>query len=159
MRRRKINGRCLSDKLPARTSKSAVDAEEFSSALEKFADEYLRGAVEITVSGRSQGYASVSAEMTAYMLRTAMENTKDDEVLRIEISLGDNLTLKISYEYDPDSETVASVIGIARIAGFVAQRCENTITLTSCITDSSTIKIYAISKNEIANHLYEIFFL
>ena len=159
MRRRKINNRYLSDKIPEQISRDSIDVEEFAEALKKFADEYLHGALEVNITGRIAGYASISLEMTAYMLRTALKNARDDEVISVSISLEKSITLNIEYEYEAHEEAIASVIGIAKVAGFMAQRHGNIITLKSNVTDSSIVKIYAMSKEKIANHLHEIFFL
>lgn len=159
MRRRKISGKYLSVSAPPSYESSSVAVHDFATAIKNFADEYLRGAATVDIIGESSGFAKVSVGSTAYLLRTLLEYAEEDETLVIKISLTGEMTISVSPRSLPDDEIVARIIAIANAAGFSVARDCYTLLFSAAIDGAEIVKIYALSKDDIFNTLFEVLFL
>lgn len=159
MRRRKINNRYLSEGIPHEVSENTIDADDFATALKAFADEYLRGAMEVDIVGKGSGYTSVSLNHTAYLFKLMLENAEENEVLNVKADLSESMSLFVTFRVLPSVEALAKIINAAKIAGFTANRDNNQLIFSAAIDDGVLIKIYALSKDEIKNYLFETIFL
>ena len=159
MRRRKINNRYLSESIPSEASGNPMDAVDFATALKRFADEYLRGAMEVDVVGKGSGYTSVSLNHTAYLFRLMLENTEQNEVLNVKAELSESMSLFVTFRTPPSDEALAGIINTAKIAGFTVSSDNNELIFSAAIDSAAIIKIYALSKDEISDCLLKTIFL
>ena len=160
MRPRKISGRYLSERVPnLEPERKHIDANDFALGIEKFANDYLRGAMEVEICGKADGVANVSEAYTAYLVRSFLAYASIDEMLNLKITLGENLTISVSFRTLPNAEKLAQMTEIARMAGYRVSRDGSTLTFTAEIYSSKALQIYAISITDFIKELENVVFM
>ena len=148
MQKRKINKEYLHTILSSNVKDSKLDVITFADTLKRFADEYLKGLINLRISGYSGGYTELKIPVVSYFIRLLCEEA-DDEPVECEILLGDNLTIKTTYPKIRDHEKTAFLIRVAKFAGFNVDRDVDLLIFTSDIRITSVMQIYAISSDEL----------
>ena len=159
MRRKRIDARAISPRRPDVSQTESIDAYLFSHSLKKFADEYLRAALDLTVTGEALGVLNVSLAATAYMLRLTVEYGGEDAVLKSTLSLSDIITLDVSFPMGlPEISEISKIKAAASAAGFHFELRENRILFRTKLTRTGRLPIYATDNRKFFNVLYDIFF-
>ncbi len=159
MKRRKINTRYLSERVPSEVGSMTMRAEDFATTIRDFANEYLDGALDVEIRGESHGNVKASTSLVAYVIRMMLEIVEEDEFLHLTIDLGDNLTMTVSFDKMPELSNLAKLVNTFRMAGFRAVRDGNTFSFSLKITDSAILRVYALSPDEFRQDMREIFFM
>ena len=113
MQKRKINKEYLHTILSSNVKDSKLDVITFADTLKRFADEYLKGLINLRISGYSGGYTELKIPVVSYFIRLLCEEAEDEPV-ECEILLRDNLTIKTTYPKIRDHEkwSISTVWGI-----------------------------------------------
>ena len=160
MKRRKIDTRTISERRPSLTLKENAGAVLFAKSLERFANEYLRAAMRVSVSGHSTGVISVSLENAAYMLRLFVEYGGCDAVLDADITINEHITIDVRFPLGlPKMEELAYIAKAARSAGFFFEVRENRIICRAGITDHGRVPVYSGGEDKFYSYLKDMFFL
>lgn len=159
MKRRKINNRYLSERVPKTVEKTATKADDFAKSIADFANRYLEGALEVEIHGESTGTVKASTLLTAYIIRMMLEIAKEDDYLHLKIDLGDDLTMSVKFETLPKLDDLARLVNTCRMAGFHPARDGNVFSFSLKITSTNILKVYATNAEEFMRDLQEIFFM
>lgn len=160
MHGRKISGRYLSERVPnLEAERRNIDASGFAVAIERFINDYLRGAAEVEVCGSADGTINVSEAYTAYLLRSLILYSEPDEMLYLKIELGERITLKASFATLPAKQSLAHTVEIAKAAGYKVSRDNSTLFFTAEICSDKALQIYAISIDDFVKELENIIFM
>lgn len=157
-KRRPIHG-SISHGIYEITDRERVRAEEFATAMIRVAEEYLRGAVRISLSGESIGYTDIAVSTVAELIKRMLEGMRPEDVLDIRIELGDSMIITLEPNELPSVQVLARVVSLAKSAGFTVERDGKRFFLTSKIEMPMTLSIYAISYDDIYDELKYIFVL
>lgn len=159
MRRRKIDTRTISPRRPSLTLKENVSAYIFANSLERFASEYLRAAIKLTVTGSSHGVINLSLEDTAYMLRLMVEYGGETSVLETRMNIGEHLTLDTYFPSGlPCIDDLSIIAKAARTAGFFFEVRTSRIICRARITMTGKVSVYARSLDSFYSCLIDMFF-
>ena len=159
MRRRKIDTRTISPRRPSLTLKENVSAYLFAQSLARFADEYLRAAMKLSVTGTSHGVISVSLEDTAYMLRLMVEYGGETSVLETSLNIDGRLTLDTHFPSGlPSIEDLSLIAKAARVAGFFFEVRSSRVICRAKITMTGKAAVYANSLDRFYTCLIDMFF-
>ncbi len=159
MKRRKIDTRAISPRRPSLTLTRDIDLFDFTSSLTSFADEYLRAALELTVTGDAFGTLHLSLEDTAYALRLMVEYGGESSVLKSTLTKGELLTLDTLFPDGlPSISDIAKIKAASDSAGFHFELRGNRIILRARIYKTGKIPVYAKDINIFRDILYDMFF-
>ena len=148
MRKRKINTQYLRHITSQEVKDEAMDALEFAISLKRFADEYLRGIMSISIDGTSRGHVKLKLSVASYLVRLICECGDNDDFIEASISLGDKLTLSVNYKNPCPAEDVAQIVKVARFAGFEVARNGNSLFFSTDVTITAIMQIYATSGDD-----------
>ena len=151
-KRHLING-SISKSLYGISNKESVGATVFAEALARLAEEHLRGAVELSISGNSDGYTSLSLGTISELIRCAIAGISPDDVLKISLELTEDMKITLSAKRLPPPTALAHIITLAKSAGFTVRRDGESITLTAALEFSRSLSIYAISSDDVYKNL------
>ena len=159
MKRRKIDKRAISPRRPDVSITESIDAGVFSRSLKKFADEYLRAALSLTVRGEILGVLNISLADTAYMLRLMVECGGEDAVLQSTLTLSDIVTLDTLFPLGlPEISDISKIKAAGNAAGFHFELRENRIIFRAKLTLTGRLPVYAKENSKFSFILYDIFF-
>ena len=153
-KRRPLHG-SISDCIYEITSKEIIRVEDFISAIQRIADEHLRGSVLLEISDGGCGMTDVSVSITAKIIKLMLKATADD-MLKISINTDSNLKITLTPGKLPPTQELATIITFAKSAGYKADRDEQSVFLTSKITVTQLLSIYAVSYDDIYEQMKEI---
>ena len=159
MRKRKLPGGYLSDVLPTENEDYLISATNFALAFSKFANENLKGACEIEVIGESYGTIAISPALAIHAIKTILLYADNDDVVRIVMNIADDMQIEVFFNTLPPTEDLATIINRCFYCGFDVKRRENTIVLKAKITPYTTIKIYAVSREDFEFEIKRYFFM
>ena len=148
MRKRKINPQYLRRITSQDVKDESIDTLEFADSLKRFADEYLAGIMSISIDGVARGSVTLKLPVASYLIRLLCECGDSDEFIEARISLGDELTLSVSYKNPCPSEDVAQIVKVAKLAGFEVKRYGNLLFFSADVSITSIMQIYAVSAEE-----------
>ena len=126
---------------------------DFAISIKEFADEYLRGLMNVRISGVSRGDVHLKLPVVTYLIRVLCEIAAEDTMIDVEVSIGERLSIKADYDGLGEVGDVAYMVSVARLAGFEVTRENNTFTFTSEVKISSIMKVYATSMLDFKNML------
>lgn len=159
MKRKRIDTRAISPRRPDVSVTESIDALLFARSLKKFADEYLRAALELTVTGEALGVLNVSLAATAYMLRLTVECGKEDAVLKSTLTLSDIVTLDTYFPMGlPEISDISKIKAAASAAGFHFELRGDRILFRTKLMRTGRLPIYATESRKFFDVLYDIFF-
>ena len=159
MKRRKIDSRTISPRRPDISITRSIEVFEFVTSLKKFADEYLRAALELTVNGQAFGVINVSLYDTAYMLRLMVEYGGETTVLESTLTLGDILTLDTRFpKGTPSISDISKIKAAGNAAGFHFELREARIIFRAKIEKTGRVPVYARDIDIFGPVLREVFF-
>ena len=153
MRKRKINPQYLRQITAQEVKDEVIDALDFSMSLVRFADEYLGGIMNISVSGVSRGTVKLNLPVTSYLIRLLAECGDSDELIEPHISLDDTLSISVTYTCACPTEDVATIVKVARLAGFEVKRDGNSLYFTAKVTTTHLMQLYATSADDFLDML------
>ena len=158
IKRRKIGDKCLSSLRPDLTDMTDMRASELANVLKRFADEYLRSALELTVEGDTSSVANISLEGTAYLVRLLVECGSEDSVLRLTLTLGEHMTLECEYpDGQPSLDNLSKIAAASREAGFHFEVRGARIILRTRLKQISKLPIYCNNTDEYLEKFKHIF--
>ena len=129
-----------------------IGALEFANTLKRFIDQNLSGAMTVTVLGHSDECVNLKLSVVTYMIRLFCEMAGENEVIELYISLGDKLTMSLSFKSLDDHESVSHLIKTARLAGFDVLRDGGTLIFEASVS-KATLQVYAASSDEFMDML------
>ena len=127
-KRRPIHG-SISHGIYEITDRERVRAEEFATAMIRVAEEYLRGAVRISLSGESIGYTDIAVSTVAELIKRMLEGMRPEDVLDIRIELGESMIITLEPNELPSVQVLARVVSLAKSAGFTVYICFKVFTV------------------------------
>lgn len=152
MRKRKLNAAQLRKIVENVTYDSKMYVFDFTSTLQHFANEHLRGLMTLEVTGSSQGYVLIKPEVVAYLIHMICEEATY-ETVKFSLSIDDNLVIRTTYPKIHDHAKTANVVKMARYAGFKVERECDILIFKAEIRISSTVHVYAVSTDEFMDFL------
>lgn len=159
MKRRKIDKRTISPRRPDISVTESIDVIRFSRSLKKFADEYLRAALELSVCGEAFGVLNISLADTAYMLRLMVEYGGEDAVLHTTLTVSDIVTIDTDFPMGlPDVSALSVIKAAGSCAGFHFELRENRILFRAKLTRTGRVPVYASDTDKFFDVLYRLFF-
>ncbi|MBQ7363253.1 MAG: hypothetical protein IJW48_02255 [Clostridia bacterium] len=159
MKRRKIDKRTISPRRPDVSLTRSIDVNMFTHSLKKFADEYLRAALELTVRGKAFGVLNISLADTAYMLRLMVEYGGETSVLKTDITLDAIITLDTYFPCGlPSISDISKIKAAGNAAGFHFELRESRIIFRAKIMQTGRVSIYAGNLDVFFDTLLDIFF-
>lgn len=159
IKRRKIGDRYLSSLRPDIRDKADMNAQELVGALRRFADEYLRSALELTVNGDTAAVANISLEGTAYLLRLLVECGSEASVLRLTLALSEYMTFECEYPSgQPSIDFLSKIAAAGREAGFHFEVRGSRIILRTRLNKTGKLPIYSDNTDKFLNCFKHIFF-
>ncbi len=159
MKRTKIDARTISPRRPGVPLTRSIDAWEFTESFKKFADQYLRAALELTVRGDAFGVINVSLGDAAYMLRLMVEHGGERAVLQSVITLGELFTLDTDFPHGlPSIEEMAKIKAAGHAAGFNFELRGSRIIFRAKIEKTGRAPVYANNLDIFLPTLVDIFF-
>lgn len=153
MRKRKINPQHLRRIVAQDVNDEKIAALDFAISLKKFADEYLRGILELDINGTSPGTVNLKLPVASYLVRLLCECGDRDELIRASLELSDELTLLVNYSFSCPADDVARIVQVARLAGFRVERDGSVLIFKAPITAEPVMRIYAVSQSEFQSML------
>lgn len=135
-----------------------MDARDFALKLQEYSGEFLRGAVEIEITGNDNGKINVCTAYAAYALRGLISVAREDELLKVNINLDEFFTMSVTFMESPESEPLVKTYELAKMAGFKVRRTENTVFFYMPIKISAVFSLYAVSRPGLKNEFFEIMF-
>ena len=153
-KRRPIQGSISSDVYEI-TTKENVRVEDFVNAIKRLADEHLRGSVSLEVSGRVYGITDISVSITAKIIKMMLRSPYSG-ILKISINNDLDLRITLTPEELPPTRELAKIITFARSAGYKVDRDERSVTLTSSVTVTQLLHVYAVSCDDIYEEMKDI---
>ena len=159
MKRRKINNRYLSERVPQTVENTSIKADDFAKSIADFSNLYLKDALEVEIHGESTGTVKASTSLTAYIIRMMLEIVSEDDYLHLRIDLGDEFTMSVEFETLPKLDDLARLVNTCRMAGFHATRDDKAFSFSLKISSTNILKIYAIDAEEFIRDLQEVFFM
>ena len=148
MRKRKINPQHLKRIVAQDINDETIAALDFAISLKKFADEYLKGILELDVIGTSSGTVNLKLPVASYLVRLLCECGDRDELIKASLELSDELTLLVNYSFSCPTDDVAHIVQVARLAGFRVERDGSTLIFKAPIKAEAIMRIYAVSSSE-----------
>ena len=140
------------------------DAEDmpmhiFVSTLKKFADEYLRAAIELTADGETCSVTRVSLRGMAYLLRLMVEYGNMRGVLKAKITVDERLTLDVEFpEGLPPIEKVSKIAAAGRGAGLHFELRGNRVIFRTALVQTGKFSVYSGTQDRFYEILYSAFF-
>lgn len=153
MRKRKINPQYLKRIVAQDVNDEKIAALDFAISLKRFADEYLKGILEFDIDGTSAGTVSLKLPVASYLIRLLCECGDRDELIRATLSLSDEMTLSVSYDFACPTDDVAQIVKVAKLAGFSVERTVSTLIFKAPIKSESVMYIYAVSGSDFRDML------
>lgn len=153
MRKRKINQDYLRSITSTEVKNERIDALAFSLSIKEFVDEYLKGLVTVEIIGDRHGTVNLNLPVASYLIRLIAMITDDDEVIKLKITLGDDITIESRFHALTDMLGVAHIVQVARLAGFNVDREGDTLFFTAKIQTTHIMQIYATSSEDFKNLL------
>ncbi len=139
----------LSDKIPSEAEYKALTVDSFIGAVQRLAGTHLVGLVELEVTGGGTDTVTINPEYTAVLIREILKSTGIDRCIKIRISMGDELLLQFIPNTSPSQKELMRIESIARAAGFKPFRSDRALSYKVKLDDKATMKLYAISENEL----------
>lgn len=153
MRKRKINPQYLRHITSQDVKDEKIDSLDFALSIKRFADDYLRGIMQVVISGTPRGTVSIKLPVASYLIRLLAECADNDDLVELDITLGDKLTIRADYNSACKSEDVATVVKVAKLAGFEVARDGNSLFFSAKAVTSSVLQVYANSGEDFLNLL------
>ena len=147
MKKRKINPSYLRAITSHEVKDETIDTLDFTLSIKEFAEDYLRGIMTVKIEGEPKGKVALKLPVVSYLIRLLCENVEDDEMLEINISIGDTLVMQADYETLGSTEDVVHLVKVAKYAGFEVERSKNTFKFIGKIKLSPIMQIYAVSSS------------
>lgn len=144
----------MADTNPATSTFGAI---EFIKTLESFAKDSLSGILEVNADGYSHGNVHLKLPVVSYLMRLLYDAAEDDEIVVLNVHLGEKLVIESSFNDLSDHEHTALIVKIASYAGFDVSRNKNTLIFTAEILHAGALPIYAMHCDEFTNMLKEAF--
>lgn len=153
MIKRKINPEYLRRILSGDIRSTRLYTDELAKALERFADGYLKGVMNLTVHGDpGRGYVNLNMSAFSYLIRLLCEDA-EDEPTDCTVNVGDKLTIITTHPAIKDHAKTAHLISVAKLVGFKVSRIGEVLTFTAPITPSFITKVYAMRFDDIYDML------
>jgi hypothetical protein len=156
MKKKPINPEYLRSITKSGIRDTKISVYDLAFTLREFADEYLAGIMNLTLTGRSFGYVNLRLPVFSYMMRLLCEEA-EDEPLECKVTIGDDFVMESTYPAINDLNLTRRLTYIAQYAGFNVKVCENKLVFTARIRISSIMQIYANSSNELMDWLFTTF--
>ena len=155
-----IGERHLSTYSPTVGKPENIRIVEFLTDVERFIGDYLRGIAEFEWSRMQDGYVSLCAEHTAFLLRLLAEDTPFGAILKIRAYTEDGFFImkaRLDSQVE-DEDLFMRASAYASRSGFTARRENGEITLRAKASPSLIYSVYARSRNRFYNMLVKVFF-
>ena len=160
MRRRKIDSRRISSRRPTVSIKESTSAVNFADSVKKFADEYLRGALEVERVGTSSAIINLSLRDAAYMLRLMVEYGGEESVLKTTVTIKENFVIDTEFPSGlPSIEELTLIAKAARSAGFFFEIRGNRVIVRAPLSMGSVSTVYANDDYRIVSLFLDVFFI
>jgi hypothetical protein len=160
MRRRNIDSRRISARRPELSQKENVSASGFADSLKRFADEYLRGAMKVTIEGSSIETVSISLRDAAYMFRLMVEWGGEDAMTEAHIRICEHMTIDVKFPSGlPSVEQLSDIARAGRVAGFFFDVRADRIIVRAPLEVGKPVAVYASDFDKIINIFEKIFFM
>ncbi len=159
MRRRSIDQRKISSRRPDISERVGISANCFAGSLKKFADEYLKSALTLTVEGDTTATLNISLYDAAYMLRLMVEYAKEGSVIKSHITIKDHFRIETDFFCGlPSVEELSSIALAARSAGFFIEIRGDRIIGRAAFDKKNTLPIYSGNFDKVVEIFEKIFF-
>ena len=158
--------RIFSESAPPECILRPVATADLLRATVDFFDENFKGAVTTDISPLTAGYAKISAEGVAYFFKLLLNSVFGDTTVHISL-YADNRSLIISSSWAPHRKMSDSDLSelktFAKLSGFdfdfVDTGSDCRISLTSAVSATVALKIYAVSFSRVHSAFIKVFFL
>ncbi len=157
MRKRKINPEYLRHITSSDVKDEELDALDFALTVKSFAEGYLAGIMAVSVRGDARGKVSLKLPVVSYLMRLLCEGAGSDEMIDLDISLGDEVKMTAGFEQLPSVDSVAHIVKVAQLAGFDVTRHGEALTFAARVHLTSIMQIYAVSGDEFKSILITTF--
>ena len=148
----KINKENLRKMFDKNTQPTRLGAMLVSTTIKVFSDDYLRGVMNVDISGDSFGQVNVKLPVLSYLVRLLCE-VATDKAVECSLIIDDNLTIRTTYPRIDDLDMTAHVIKVARLAGFRATRDGDILIFKTKIYPRVVLPIFATSSDDFMDML------
>lgn len=152
MKKRKINPEYLRHITSSDVKNEAIDSLDFAISIGRFAADHLKGLVNVSITGQSEGALSLKLPVVSYLIRLIAECPPEGTV-DIDITLGEKVKLDARFDYMPDLDDTVHIINVAKLAGFEVSRDGDFLTFTTESKISHVLNVYAVSGDDFADLL------
>ena len=111
----------------------------------------------VEVSGVSKGWVNLKLPVASYLIRLLCENAKDDEMIDIDITLNEDITMSARFETPCSTEDAAYAIKVAKLAGFNVSRDGNVLIFKAKVSADTIMQVYATSGEDFQHILSKVF--
>lgn len=160
MRRQRIDSRRISPRRPDISVKENISAVGFGASLKRFADQYLRGAMTVTLEGASTVLINISLHDAAYMLRLMVEYGGECAVLKTNVTIDSHIRIDTYFPCGlPTIEELSDIARAGRAAGFFFEIRDGRIIMRAPCGLGGTLPVYASNFDRIFTIFESVFFI
>ncbi len=149
----------LSERKPVKDIKIAYNTERVCEDLERFIEEYLKGAARIDISHAPKGVIEISAQYLSYALRQIVKYGCLEGVVEFEVKGEDRFEILASFSGGlPDIRKLSDIFAAARKAGMSARIDDGRILLFIEFRNTTVLPLYEPKFSRFIAELYNMFF-
>ena len=152
----------LTDAKPIDIMRRPIVAKDFADSVKDFLNSNFRGLIEVTHDVPvALFYVNISSDMAAYFMKLMLASANGEKMLKVNISTPEDcLVVTITSEGDLpfECDDANLLIRAARNAGFEIALEEHAFVLTTPLSLSKSLRVYAFSASNMYGKLNELFY-